>query len=424
MHEKFLHYIWQYRLYETQALVTDEKELIEIVEAGMLNSDAGPDFFNAKVKIGDTFWAGNIEIHQKSSDWIKHKHHINKVYDSVILHVVERIDATIYRSNGEKIPQLQLTPLSHVVQKYSELSQNRLWISCADKLSEIDSLFKRSLLTAMLIERLSNKAESIFSLLEKSKNSWEEAFYITLTRNFGFGKNNDAFERLARSLPLTYLGKHKDNLFQIEALLFGQAGLLSSSEKSDDYFLSLKKEYDFLKSKFNLEPIDASAWRLLRLRPSNFPHIRIAQLASLIHQSSKLFSKIIEKPHLEYLHSLFNCNPSEYWETHYLFGEISPSRKKNIGKSAVEIVIINTIVPFLFCYGKSKQKEELQDIALNLLEQLPAEKNSIISNWETVGMKANSAFESQALLQLKKNYCDVKKCLCCRIGHKVLTTKG
>lgn len=421
IHEKLLHYIWQHKLFTAQALHTSDGQQIEVIDVGKLNTDAGPDFFNAKIKINNTLWVGNVEIHIRASDWQKHGHQHDKAYDSVVLHVVHQIDGTTLRSNGEQIPQAELQFPASIVDKYESLQANTQWIACASNLSEVDAFHIRAWITACLSERLSHKAEMIYALLRENANNWEEAFYITLARNFGFGVNSDAFEALAKSLPLSYLGKHKDNLFQLEALLFGQAGLLETdSSTADEYQSALLKEYRFLQAKFDLKPLHASRWKLLRLRPSNFPHIRLAQFAALVHQSSKLFSKMLENPSLEYLESLFVCRPSDYWRTHYLFGEESAAKDKKLGKSASEVILINTVIPFLFCYGQSKQNETLQESALALLEQLPAEKNSIITQWQAHGIEAQSAYDSQALLQWKRNYCEKKDCLRCAIGHKVL----
>ncbi len=421
MSEKLLHYIWQYKLYSQHELQTESGEKIEIIDTGKPNSDAGPDFFNAKIKIGNTLWAGNIEIHTNSSDWKKHNHQNNKTYDSVILHVAENIDCPIFRTDGNLIPQLQLPCPNELKLQYEYLQKNKNWIPCSEKLHLVDSFTIQSLLSRLTFERLEGKTDAIFKLLTDNKNNWEEAFYITLARNFGFGINNDAFEQLARSLSLLFLGKHKNNLFQIEALLFGQAGLLSLERNiSNEYFKALQKEYNFLKAKFSLTPIEASQWKFLRLRPANFPHVRIAQFAALIHQSSKLFSQIIENPDIEILHQLFKCEPSDYWKTHFIFENESPTKSKKLSTSSINIILINTVIPFLFCYGKKKQDEDIQAKSITLLEKIPSEKNSIIQKWEELGIKANSAFFSQALLQLKKNYCDNKKCLQCRIGHQVL----
>ncbi|MDO9154382.1 MAG: DUF2851 family protein [Paludibacter sp.] len=422
MKESILHYIWQYKLFTQHALLTTDGVTVDVIDVGKLNTDAGPDFFNAKVKIGNTVWAGNVEIHTLASDWKKHNHQSDKTYDSVILHVVKRADVEIFRSDGEKIPQLELIYPQAIEQNYELLINDQKWIPCADKISEVPEIFIQSWKNALLAERLALKTSHIQDLLNENNQHWEEAFYITLARSFGFGTNSQAFEMLAKSLALSILGKHKNDLFQIEALLFGQSGLLECNEL-DEYTLKLKKEYDFLRIKYNLEPINGSLWKLLRLRPDNFPHVRIAQFAAIIHSSTKLFSKIIEQPEINYLTGLFRCEPSIYWQTHYLFGEESREKSKKLGKSSIFSLLINTVVPFIFCFAHRKGNEELKETALKLLEKIPAEQNAIVSGWRNVGIQIHSAYDSQAFLQLKKQYCDDKYCLRCRIGHKVLNRK-
>jgi hypothetical protein len=420
MKESILHYVWQQKLFSTHQLKTTDGESVEVIDVGKYNSDAGPDFFNAKIKIAGTTWAGNVEIHSQSTDWIKHKHQRDKAYDNVILHVISKADTTVFRTDGDKIPQLELKFPQAIEMNYEELVQSKKWIACEGKISEIPSIFIQNWKTALLTERLEQKMEAIQQHLNEYNQHWEEAFYITLARNFGFGTNSQAFEMLAKSIPLAVLGKHKDQILQLEALLFGQAGLLIENEK-DDYVIDLNREYTFLRSKYNLRPVNALQWKLLRLRPDNFPHVRIAQFASLIHTSSKLFSKIIENTDLNYLNRLFDCAPSGYWKNHYLFGEESKLVGKKLGSGSVNIILINTVIPFLFCYASLKNNQELKDRAIQLLEQIPSERNSIITGWKNQGIQSNSAFDSQALIQLKKHYCDDKKCLRCRIGHKVLT---
>jgi hypothetical protein len=424
MSESILHYIWQHKLFSTVDLKTTDNELVEIISIGQHNTDAGPDFFNAKIKIGDTLWAGNVEIHKNSSDWNKHKHHENEAYNSVVLHVVEKADIEIFRKNGKKIPQLELIIPKHIAQNYTDLLADKKWIACADRIVEVPQIFIETWKNALLTERLEQKTEVINALLKENENHWEESFYIVLARNFGFGTNSQAFEELAKSLPLNVLAKHKNDLFQLESLFFGQADLLPKTP-SDDYTKNLIKEYAFLKAKYGLQKkLDLSRWKLLRLRPDNFPHIRIAQFASLIHSSSKLFSKIIETPEIEYLRTLFACEVSDYWKTHYTFSsEKSTERTKKLGKQSVDTILINTVVPFLFAYASQKDNADLKEKAEKLLEKIPAERNSIITNWKNIGINCRSAYDSQALLQLKKMYCDEKKCIRCRIGHKVLTLK-
>ena len=420
MKESILHYVWQNKLFTVHNLQTTDGEPIEVIDVGKINTDAGPDFFNAKIRIGETIWAGNIEIHPNSSDWNKHNHQSDKAYDNVILHVVHRADAEVYRTDGERLPQLELVFPKQIETNYEQLFSQQKWIPCADKINLVPAIFIQSWKNALLTERLEQKMNAIERLLNETNQHWEEAFYITLARSFGFGTNSQAFESLAKSLPLTILGKHKDQLFQLEALLFGQAGLLNPDEL-DAYSASLKKEYDFLRAKYELKPIESSQWKLLRLRPDNFPYVRIAQFAALIHSSSKLFSKITEHPDIEYIKQLFVCEPSSFWNTHYLFATESPLKNKKLGSQSVNGILINTVVPFLFCFASQKNNDELKDKALQILEQIPPERNSIVQNWQNLGIISNSAYDSQAFLQLKKQYCDEKKCLRCRIGHKVLT---
>ena len=421
MRESILHYVWQHKLFTAQQLVTTEGEPVDVIDVGKHNTDAGPDFFNAKIRIGETLWAGNVEIHARSTDWHRHSHHSDKAYNSVILHVVSEVDGEIFRADGAKIPQLVLVYPKHIAENYDRLITEQKWIACEDKIAAVPGIVIESWKNALLTERLEQKMQAITTLLTESNQHWEEAFYITLARNFGFGTNSQAFESLAKSVPLSVLGKHKDQLLQLEAVLFGQAGLLTD-EATDEYAARLKQEYSFMKAKFGLQPINASQWKLLRLRPDNFPHVRIAQFASLIHTSSKLFSKIVDQPEMEYLRSMFVCEPSDYWKRHYLFSHESPVRDKKLGTQSINVLLINTVVPFLFCYAQQKNNQTLKDKALQLLEQLPSERNAIITAWQKLGINSASAYDSQALLQLKKQYCDDKKCLRCRIGHKVLTS--
>jgi len=421
MKESILQYVWQHKLFLQSNLQTADGEKVEIIDVGKSNTDAGPDFFNSKIKIDGTLWVGNVEIHLRSSEWIKHGHQKDKAYDTVILHVVAEMDGEVFRTDGTKIPQLVLPFSKDIEANYDSLLNNNKWIPCADKIEKISEIFIQSWKNALLVERLEQKMIEIENLLTQNHYHWGEAFYIIIARNFGFGTNGQAFELLAKSVPLTVLAKHKDNLMQLESILFGQAGLLPVDTSDDEYAMQLIKEYAFLRNKFSLQPIDCSQWKLFRLRPYNFPHVRIAQFASLIHQSSKLFSKIIETPNLELMKDLFSCKPSNYWQTHYLFGSASPKSTKQLGLYSIYSIVINTIVPFLFCYASKKNNEDLKDKSLHLLEAIPSEKNAIVKGWRNIGIASESAFDSQALIQLKKQYCDTKKCLFCRIGHKVLT---
>ncbi len=420
MKESILHYIWFSKLYDKRDLHTTDNEPVEVVHTGTPNSDAGPDFFNAKIKIGNTLWAGNVEIHIKSSDWYKHHHQTDSNYDNVILHVVKEADTDIKQSKGEKIPQLQLNIPQHILNNYGTLVQSQKWISCEDKVSTVDEILIYSFIEKMLIERLKTKTEAIEVLLKDSENNWEQAFYISLARSFGFGLNSDAFERLARKTPLSILAKHKDQIFQLEALLLGQAGFLEESQ-IDDYHNNLKKEYTFLQKKYQLKSLKKADWKYLRLRPDNFPIIRIVQFAQLIHYSNHLFSKIIELKNLKELRQLLQFSVSEYWQKHYSFGKPSTFSRKRMGRNSVDILIINTIVPYLFLY--SLKNNITSNRALELLKELPPEENNIIRKWKKQGIEVENAGQTQALLHIYKNYCTDKKCFRCTIGHKVLTQK-
>lgn len=418
--ERLLHYVWKYKLYSNIELITIQGKPITVLDPGCYNTDAGPDFFNAKIKMDNTVWVGNIEIHTKASDWILHKHDEDKAYDSVILHVVEKSDTTVNRANGNEIPQLQLIIPNNIQLNYSYLLSRDRCIDCLDRLSEIADFELSSWMTSLLSERLERKTNDIFNLLEQSKNDWNEAFYIILARSFGVGINSDAFELLAKSLPSRILQKHGSNSLQIEALFFGQAGLLDE-KKSEPYYQSLQKEYLFLKHKFELKSISGSLYKTMRIRPANFPHIKLAQLAALWIKYDTLFSIILENNNLETLRNIFKVAPSPYWETHYHFNCSSSKKDKIIGNSALNIVLINTVVPIIFAYGTKYDREDLKSKALSILESIPVEDNSIVSAFVNAGCKAEHAGDSQALIQLKRMYCEQKKCLYCRIGFRLLS---
>jgi len=423
MNEFFLHFIWQNKLFENN-FTTDSGELIEILSVGERNFDSGPDFLNAKIKIAETLWSGNVEIHCNSSDWLKHKHNTDRAYDNVILQVVKHKDTEIYRTSGTLIQTVELKFDNSLYDNYLELAKPQNSIACREKLKTINSFVLEFWLQKMLVEKLENKATNVIDCLNINQNNWSECFYRFLARNFGFKLNSLPFEMLAKSLPLNYLAKHKDNLLQVEAMLFGQAGFLEKEpDNADEYYLRLRNEYLFLKKKFNLQPIDNHLWKFLRLRPPNFPTIRIAQFAALIHLSSSLFSKVIEIENVTDCYKLFDISASKYWETHYNFNKISTKKRKTLGKSSIQTLLINTVVPFIFIYGKYKGAENLQDRALSFLEQIEPEENSIVAKWEEVGITIDSAFKTQALIHLHDNYCTEKKCLNCEIGNKFIMNK-
>lgn len=420
--EQLLHYVWKHKIFPLKELKTTTGQQVEIIDTGLANTNAGPDFFNAKIKLDGVLWVGNIEIHQASSDWFKHGHHTDVSYDSVILHIAAKIDTEIKRSNGEIIPQMQLSCPESVCTNYKELLETDSYPPCYRIIPSLSSFTLHSWMSSLQIERFEQKAALLAERLKRCQNNWEDAFFITLARNFGFGLNGDAFETWANHIPLRAVDKHRNDLFQIEAIFFGQAGLLADSI-NDNYYLRLKKEYAYLQHKFGLTPMDASLWRFLRLRPNNFPHIRIAQLACLYHRAYGLLSRLMETETLQSVREILKEGTSEYWLTHYTFDGTSPSRPKTLSNTSLDLLIINTVVTFLYAYGLHKGNEELCTRASLFLEELKAENNYITRMWDQCGMKAANAADSQALIQLKKEYCDKKKCLYCRIGYEYLKRK-
>jgi hypothetical protein len=422
MKEDFLHYIWKFKLFDTSSLITNDGAAIEVINFGMHNTDAGPDFFNGKVKIGNTTWAGNVELHINSSDWIKHKHQEDKAYDNVILHVVYNNDVAILDKEGNTIPTVELKGLiqQNLVDKYSHLiDRTDSDIPCGKQIKTVDEFTIQSWMNRLAIERLERKSGEIEATLQHNKNDWETTFYHYLLKYFGLNVNALPFELLAKNTSLKIIEKHH-YLLSIEAILFGQAGYLED-EVEDEYFQQLKKEYKFLQSKFELTPMDQSLWKMLRLRPSNFPTLRISQLANLLNKETRLFAKILELESIKEIQALFNVEASAYWSTHYQFGKlVKTNTKKKMGILTINSIIINVMVPFTFVYGKQNQKEELVDKALKLLENVKAESNTIIKNWNALGIYTNNAMQTQALLELKNNYCSQKKCLNCGIGNKIL----
>ncbi|MCF8368968.1 MAG: DUF2851 family protein [Bacteroidales bacterium] len=420
MTEEFISYLWKFRLLKNN-LITTSGEPCKVVETGTHNINAGPDFFNARVLIGDTLWAGNVEIHMLASDWYRHKHHFDNKYDNVILHLVHTEDKSVKRKNGELIPTLEVAGLfdNTLFEIYQGLLASKSWIPCQPFIHNVSRFLINSWIDRVLAERLEIKSKSIFEKLEYNNNDWSETFYQLLARNFGFNTNSVPFELLARSLPLRILTKHKENLFQIEALIYGQAGFLKENLK-DEYFQKLKREYLFLEKKYQLKPIDGSMWHFLRLRPSNFPTLRLAQFAFLVHKSSHLLSKVLENEKIDDLYELFTAEASDFWTTHYTFKKKALKRSKTLGKSAIQLILINTVIPFLFAYGEETFNQQIKDRALRLLDMIPGEVNSQTRKWKELGLNTQTAFNTQALMELKSNYCNSKKCLSCAIGIEVI----
>ena len=419
--ERLLHYVWKYKLYTATPLITTEGRPVQVIDPGMQNTDAGPDFFNAKIKIDGTLWVGSVEIHDKSSDWLLHHHDTDKAYDCVILHIIGFNDFQPVRTNGNPIPQMLLTVPENILRSIDWLLYREAALPCLDHITGIAPLHIACWMEALLSERLERKTHDIFLLLDAYQTDWNEVFYITLTRNFGFGVNNDAFERLAKSLPLRCIQKQRSSHSQIEAMLFGQAGMLEE-ENDDHYYRLLQREYDFLRHKFGLSPMEDFVFKNLRTRPVNFPYLKVAQLAALWVQYDTLFSAILEARSTGEIKKYFRIPPSGYWETHYHFRYASPRKEKTIGENALNILLINTVVPMLFAYGLHNKRPEYCERATRLLESIPPEKNTIVTTFYNAGITVRHAGDSQALIQLKREYCEKKKCLYCRIGVRMLKT--
>lgn len=421
MKEELLHYVWRTKRFDWNHLHTTQGEPIQILYFGDYNTHAGPDFLNARIRIGETTWAGNVEMHLRASEWLRHGHASDKAYENVILHVVLEEDVPIARASGERIPCLEMKTLiaPKLSAKYLELLHSEYWIPCQAQFAQVSEMTRTLWLERLLVERLEQKTAIIAEVLSQNQQHWEETFYQLLARNFGVQVNTEPFELLAKSTPLLLLAKHKNSLMQIEALLFGQAGLLEN-EFEEDYPKQLKKEYAFLQKKYGLTPIRGESWKFGRLRPASFPTVRIAQFATLIFQSNHLFSKVLAAISVEEIENMLELKLSNYWLTHYRFDKESQKHVKKLGKNMIHLIIINTIAPVLFLYGKWKQEDRYKDRAFALLEQLPPEANQVIEHWKTLGVEPASAYQTQALLQLKKHYCDAKKCLNCAIGNAIL----
>lgn len=403
---------------------SSDGQSIEIIDKGSLNSSSGPDFFNAKIKINDTLWAGNVELHTTSSDWLKHNHQKDKAYENVILHVVWEADIPIKHSDGRSIPALELCGRTEnsLYNKYRLLVNSSNPIPCSPQLPQIDHFTWISWKERLLVERMESKTEILKNIHAESNNDWNQTFFAALCRSFGMKQNQDSFELLARLTPANLLEKHKDKLTQLEALLFGQSGFLTETFK-DEYPLKLKSEYEFLKVKYSLSPMEKHHWKFGKLRPANFPSIRLAQLAALIHRSDKLFSRLLEADGIEEIKKLFEIELSPYWLTHFRFDSESKKSEKRIGPSTMDSIIINLLTPLFFLYGRLNGEEKTEERAFELLNQVNAEKNGIIEKWKSFGVPAENSFDSQALIQLKNEYCSKKQCLKCKIGDKLLRSK-
>lgn len=423
MREDFLHYVWRKGRFDLRDLFTTQGHSLSIQHFGTHNHDAGPDFLGGQVRVNGVQWAGNVEIHVKSSDWLAHKHQCDPVYDNVILHVVLEEDVPIYARDGRRIPCLELNRRipPGLLGSYWRLVHNEYWVPCQSQLPGVGEELRAEWLEDVLSHRLRQRSERFTERLQRIGRDWEEAFYQSLARAMGGYVNGEAMDMLARSVPLRVLLKHKHSLLQLEALLFGQSGLLPPAEPDEaDYVTLLRREYQLLSIKHELSPIPAKAWRYLRLRPANFPTVRIAQLAAMLFRTGQLFGKSLAAAGARELMNMFDVELSNYWRGHYRFGKPGGTGKRRLGATTIQSLLINTVVPALVAYAEHRGDKRFQERAVALLRDLPAEQNKVIRKWKQIGVSATNAAESQALLGLKSDFCDKSRCMDCRIGCSIL----
>lgn len=420
MKEDFLHYLWKYKKWNTLDLKTTTGETIGIFNVGQYLEQAGPDFFNAQISIGTQKWAGNVEIHIKSSDWYVHHHEKDTAYENVILHVVWEHDTEVFRKDNSEIPVLELKNYvdKEVLTNYKNLVTPKSWIFCEKQLQALDNFVLKNWQERLFFERLERKSKAIFELLQQSNSDWEAVLFCLLAKNFGLNTNGEVFLKIAQSIPFSVIRKESFEVENLEALLFGKANLLDT-DKEDNYFKDLQFRYFYLLHKYQLDARTEGQVQFFKHRPDNFPTIRLSQLAHLYHLHQNLFSKINSNYSIESIYQLFQVSTSAYWETHYQFDKVSPKKLKKLSKSFVDLLLINTIIPIQFAYAKSIGKEISEDL-ITILTEVAPEKNSIIDKFHSFGIKATNAFETQSLLQLKNEYCVAGKCLDCAIGMELL----
>ena len=421
MNEDFLHFVWLYKMFSKVDFKTTGNEHLSIIKSGLHNKNAGPDFLNAQLKIDGQTWIGNVEIHLKASDWYLHNHEKDLNYDAVILHVVWENDVAIYMKNNKPIPTLVLKNFidETVLNRYKNLFlAPNTWLPCKNAISTVDKFIFNNWKERLFFDRLERKSEEINTLLQEKNNNFEAVLFQLLIKNFGLKVNGNSFLRLAQSVDYSVIKKLSFHANQLAALLFGQAGFLEE-ETEDDYQKELRKEYDYLKHKFKLNHIPKNEFSFFRMRPNNFPTIRIAQLVALFHKHQNLFSKLIALDNLEEFYELFTVVVNPFWQTHYNFDSISKKSPKKITTSFVDLLIINTIIPLKFLFQKSRGEVD-EEFFLVLLKKMKPEKNSIISKFSEIGVSSKNAFDTQALLELKNNYCAPKRCLECAIGNTIL----
>ena len=424
--ERLMQYIWQHRLWPKEEMSTVDGRRVHVIDPGRLNTDAGPDFFNAKIRIGSDMWAGDVEIHVNASDWHRHRHDGDPAYNSVILHVVGRDDMAIKRSDGQTIPQMRMPCSPSFSNSYNRLvAESQYALPCRDEIRRMEPVKLHSWIDSLAYERLYKKAERIEALLKANSGDWESACYITVARALGFGPNSEPFERLAMSTPLRMLHKHSDSRLSMEAMLFGQSGLLDGAVTDDAYVELLKREYAFLANKFSLKKPVSLGWKMARMRPPNFPHRRIAFLAALLFGGFRLMARITSTSSVDEARKLFAVELSGYWASHYTFGGgLEHHTPAAVGRSSVDTLIINAVVPMIHAYACYIDNQKMAGMAVDMLHQINSEQNSVVRMFKDNGIDSPDAFTSQALIELRREYCETRKCLYCRIGHQFLSNKS
>ncbi|MEP6931080.1 MAG: DUF2851 family protein [Flavobacterium sp.] len=420
MKEDFLHYLWKFKKFDTLNLKTTQNEPVTIIKAGDYLESAGPDFFNAQIIIGNQKWAGNVEIHLKSSDWYIHGHERDVAYENVILHVVWEHDTEIFRENNTEIPVLVLKNyISYsLINSYNLLVTPKSWIPCEKEIAKINDFVFKNWQERLFFERLERKSTFIFNLLEETNQDWEAVLFCLLAKNFGLNTNGNTFLQIAKSVPFSIIRKESFEAENLEALLFGSSGLLDA-EKEDVYFTDLKIRYFYLLNKYQLAKTYTDPLQFFKLRPDNFPTIRLSQLASLYHKHQNLFSKIIEVKSIKQVYELLRVSTALYWQDHYQFDKESPKKAKALSKSFIDLVILNTVIPLQFAFAEKRGELIFEDL-IDFMNEVAPEKNSIIDKFESFGLISKSAFDTQVLLQLKNEYCNQKACLKCAIGMELL----
>ena len=416
--EELFQHIWKFRLFTQTGLTTLDGLPIQILQPGVHNTNAGPDFMAAQIKIGDTLWAGNVELHLKTSDWYRHGHQHNQQYNNVVLHVVFEHDVQEQTTDGIPCIELQQHIPKMVLDRFARLRESAAFIPCGKSAGNVPYMVWEKWKERLLAERLERRANRFQSWLLCNRYNWEEVCYWAVAESFGLPVNGEAFLQLVQSLPYTLVLRHQHSIFHLEALLFGQAGMLEQVFK-EEYPIRLQQEYNYMRHKYQLQPLAGHLWKWLRMRPSSFPTIRIASLAGLLHKGSHLFSRILETADVAGFEQLIAIEPSLYWQEHYRF-DVPIGKARFPGQKAVHGILINSVLPLLYMYGREKMQYRYQERAVDLIQLIPAEGNHVISGWEELNVAAKSAQDSQALLELKNNYCNEKRCLECAVGVKLL----